>query len=495
MVAVPAAVTHEYLLPNLDAAAFRRDILQAAASIGEPGEEDAEHLRWMVMKVQACSLVGHALLFATAIAHAVGASSALLTGLCAVSAMVLISTGRSMAWAIVGHHTMHGGYTSLANDGMLSSKWRRGSFATGMAGRLRDWLDWMMPEAWNLEHNKLHHYQLSEDGDPDVVERNFQAVRDLPGPLLPKFMFLVFFWMPTWKYTYYSPNTLKQLRLSQPQSFVARNWPDREPKVGPPMIAMTFPIEFVLSFPRLAPSEAVFWLVFWLDWLYAIAPMALWVVGPSYVIQHSAALCPGFWSAIVPATDGSAAAGSDAAIEAAALTASWAALYMSIAADCLSNIHSWIIIVCNHTGDDLYRFSTPCSPNGAEFLLRCSYAGVNFECGTEWVDVLYGWLNYQIEHHMFPDMTPLQYRKVQPLVKEICEKHGVLYIQENALWRSWKSLMIAAGGETMQQAVAVLPPAVEAASQFSARLAFPRDHGRKPRGRVSASPSRKTKAQ
>ena len=42
------------------------------------------------------------------------------------------------------------------------------------------------------------------------------------------------------------------------------------------MIIMTFPIEFVLSFFRLAPKEAVFWAVFGLDWLYAIAPM-LWV--------------------------------------------------------------------------------------------------------------------------------------------------------------------------------------------------------------------------
>ena len=41
-----------------------------------------------------------------------------------------------------------------------------------------------MPEAWNLEHNKLHHFQLFEDGDPDVVEQNFQTLRDvLPGPL------------------------------------------------------------------------------------------------------------------------------------------------------------------------------------------------------------------------------------------------------------------------------------------------------------------------
>ena len=139
----------------------------------------------------------------------------------------------------------------------------------------------------------------------------------------------------------------------------------------------------------------MFGAIFTLDWLCTIAPMLLWVLVPSYLIQHSAALCPGAWSAILRTDSGgnaasTAASSGDSAAKAAALAASWSALYLTMAADALSNIHPWIIIVPNHTGDDMYRFSTPCSPNSAEFLLRCSYAGVNFECGTEWVDVLYG---------------------------------------------------------------------------------------------------------
>ena len=44
-------------------------------------------------------------------------------------------------------------------------------------------------------------------------------------------------------------------------------------------------------------------------------------------------------------------------------------------------------------------------------------------------------------------MTHLQYRKLQPLVKAVCARHGVLYIQENSLWRTWKTLLIATGAE------------------------------------------------
>jgi hypothetical protein len=38
--------------------------------------------------------------------------------------------------------------------------------------RATQWFDWMLPEAWNIEHNNLHHYRLGEKYDPDLVERN-----------------------------------------------------------------------------------------------------------------------------------------------------------------------------------------------------------------------------------------------------------------------------------------------------------------------------------
>ena len=39
----------------------------------------------------------------------------------------------------------------------------------------------MLPEAWNVEHNNLHHYRTGEPGDPDLVERNLE-VTPTPTP-------------------------------------------------------------------------------------------------------------------------------------------------------------------------------------------------------------------------------------------------------------------------------------------------------------------------
>ena len=41
----------------------------------------------------------------------------------------------------------------------------------------------MLPEAWNVEHNNLHHYRTGEPGDPDLVERNLEVTPALsPTP-------------------------------------------------------------------------------------------------------------------------------------------------------------------------------------------------------------------------------------------------------------------------------------------------------------------------
>jgi hypothetical protein len=46
----------------------------------------------------------------------------------------------------------------------------------------------MVPEAWNVEHNNRHHYNLSEVHDPDLVEANLTSLRDMPVPVFFKYI-------------------------------------------------------------------------------------------------------------------------------------------------------------------------------------------------------------------------------------------------------------------------------------------------------------------
>ena len=43
------------------------------------------------------------------------------------------------------------------------------------------------------------------------------------------------------------------------------------------------------------------------------------------------------------------------------------------------------------------------------------------------IDFWHGFLNYQIEHHVYPDLSMLQYQKGAPRLKAICDKHESVF--------------------------------------------------------------------
>jgi fatty acid desaturase len=49
--------------------------------------------------------------------------------------------------------------------------------------------------------------------------------------------------------------------------------------------------------------------------------------------------------------------------------------------------------------------------------------------GSRFVDWLLGGLNYQIEHHLFPNMPRPNLRRAQPLVRAFCHDHGLPYTE------------------------------------------------------------------
>ena len=51
---------------------------------------------------------------------------------------------------------------------------------------------------------------------------------------------------------------------------------------------------------------------------------------------------------------------------------------------------------------------------------------------TNWllsfVEFHYGYFNYHIEHHLFPAFKPALLKKISPIVRDVCRKHGIPYI-------------------------------------------------------------------
>ena len=57
--------------------------------------------------------------------------------------------------------------------------------------------------------------------------------------------------------------------------------------------------------------------------------------------------------------------------------------------------------------------------------------------GSPFKDLLFGGLNYQIEHHLFPAMPRVALREVAPMVKKFCAEKGVRY-SETTMVQSFK---------------------------------------------------------
>jgi fatty acid desaturase len=112
-------------------------------------------------------------------------------------------------------------------------------------------------------------------------------------------------------------------------------------------------------------------------------------------------------------------------------------------------VHSFLMIVPSHAARDLYRFTTPAT-NRNEFYVRQIIGSSNYHCGGDLNDFMHGWLNYQIEHHLWPDLSMKQYQLAQPRVQAACLKHGVPYVRENVFQRFAKLWMILLGLESMR---------------------------------------------
>jgi len=120
-------------------------------------------------------------------------------------------------------------------------------------------------------------------------------------------------------------------------------------------------------------------------------------------------------------------------------------------AELLTNAHAFLVIATNHAGNDLYRFEYHCKPRTPTFYLRQVISSANFATGNDLLDFCQGWLNYQIEHHLWPDLSMKSYQSVQPRVKALCKKYGIPYVQHNVFYRLKKLVDVMIGDANMRK--------------------------------------------
>lgn len=303
----------------------------------------------------------------------------------------LISQGSFTRWTQMTHPVVHRGYDKIAD---VPAHYTSKKFAQGWR-RFIDWPDWITPAGWHQEHDVLHHYNLGETLDPDHLQHNMEWLRQSKAPMWLRFLIVGIF-TTSWKILYYTPRTHKELRLIHAK----KNGEDQ---------------------PEMTRKGA--WSLFTRQgkalWFQSLLPYA------------------GFRFVLIPLLF--LPLGTVATIN---------VLLNSLMAEILTNMHSFLVIVPNHAGDDVMMFEQKGKGRG-EFYLRQILGSVNYPTGSDANDFFYGWLNYQVEHHLWPDIPLSQYQYAQPKVLEVCKKHGIPYRQESVFIRLAKAVDIMVGRTSM----------------------------------------------
>jgi fatty acid desaturase len=297
---------------------------------------------------------------------------------------VLLAQGM-IARFFIGHHIGHGAYDKIPG---LPKRYHSQRFACGWR-RFVDWADWWNHDDWLYTHNQLHHRHTQSPLDADIMDS--QLFVRLPRAV--RFVLLVLF-TATWKFSYYAPRMRREHALLQS---------------GAPR---TRPYDFVPAdlLDLTDPVVRTLWLRDYLPYVaFRFAVPALLV------------LPFGTWFAL-------------------------SMLVNLVLAELIHNAQTFICIRPSHCAADIPLFRHAHADRG-EFFLQSIMGTVNYRHPGELGSYIQGWTNYQIEHHLWPSATLLQYKKARPAVQEICARHGVSYRAESVLRRYAKTARLFMGLE------------------------------------------------
>jgi len=376
---------HEYAkYEDIDKDQLQADLEEIKKNLGPVGQEDFEHLLKLERWQKTLTYGGFFLIYIiSALELSYGLSGFFFWFLAVISA-VMIGVGNVARWADVTHPILHGAYDKVPN---IPHKYTKSGYARGL-NRYFHWLDWIKPEAWEYEHNIMHHYHLGELDDPDNVERNVQWLVNSKIPMFIRYI-IIYAFAGMWKFLYYAPNTLRILENKERRK---KN------------------LEEILDY-EWSPFTKNGYLL----WTQYMLPYALvkFVLFPLLFLPLGT-------------------------------TAMFNAFIILLISEFVANLHSFLVIVPNHSADDIYMFTEPHKSTG-EFYLRQIMGSVNYNTGSDLIDFAHGFLNYQIEHHLFPNIPHSYYQKMQPIVKEVCKKHNLEYRQESVFKRAFMTIELMVG--------------------------------------------------
>jgi len=110
----------------------------------------------------------------------------------------------------------------------------------------------------------------------------------------------------------------------------------------------------------------------------------------------------------------------------------------NLLADVMNNY--WIALTIQAT-----HLTEPLQPedalkNKGKWYVSQLDSSVNFK-GTRWQSILWGHLNYQVEHHLFPDIPAHRYPDMAIEVQQVCQQYNLPYKSNKNWWQAIRGYM------------------------------------------------------
>ncbi len=257
----------------------------------------------------------------------------------------------------------------------IPARYTRKRFARGWR-RFVDWQDWWQNEDWLYTHNHLHHPNTQAPLDKDVMDSTWLCGR----PIWLRLLLLGWFTL-TWKFSYYAP------RMRRERAWRGKNAPFGH-SLGRPHPHMPD-----VAVPPWMGSYAAYMTVRFFLPALIVSPLGAWAAGNM--------------------------------------------LANLMMAELFHNAQTFVCIRPSHCAADIALFTNG-ARNRTEFNAQTVLGTVNYHAGGDVHDFLHGWTNYQVEHHLWPSLTLLQYRKARPQLLEICRRTQVPYREDHVFARYLK---------------------------------------------------------
>jgi len=109
-------------------------------------------------------------------------------------------------------------------------------------------------------------------------------------------------------------------------------------------------------------------------------------------------------------------------------------------ANLIRNLWSYLVIFVNHFPDGCEHFTAEEleDETKGEWYLRQILGSANFR-GRKLTHIMAGYLSYQVEHHLYPDLPSIRYPQIAEKVRPICEEFGIPYTLGSLQRHYWET--------------------------------------------------------